>query len=102
MAYQVVWSPEAIEDVESIAEYIEKDSEYYAYSVVTKLLDVARYVEDFPLTGRIVPEFGKESIREKFVYSYRFIYKIEGQKVIILAVIHGKRVLENILDSIHD
>ena len=71
MAYKIVWSPEAIEDLQSIAEYIQRDSEFYARAVVTKILDVSRSVKDFPLIGRIVPELENENIREVFVYSYR-------------------------------
>lgn len=36
MADQVKWSPEALEDVESIAEYISRDSEFYARATVLK------------------------------------------------------------------
>ena len=32
------WSPEAIEDLESIAEYIEKSSAFYARAIVTKIM----------------------------------------------------------------
>jgi plasmid stabilization system protein ParE len=35
MDLEVEWSPEATEDLESIAEYIARDSEYYARAVVT-------------------------------------------------------------------
>ena len=35
MARQLRWSPEAIEDIESIANYIERDSAYYARAVVS-------------------------------------------------------------------
>ena len=38
MDYKVKWSPEATEDLESIAEYIARDSEFYARSVVSKIL----------------------------------------------------------------
>ncbi len=38
MDLKVVWSPEAIEDVESIAEYIGRDSEFYAGAVATKII----------------------------------------------------------------
>lgn len=41
MEKRVVWSPEAAEDLESIAEYIARDSGFYASAVVTKILDVA-------------------------------------------------------------
>lgn len=33
MDFKVAWSPEAIEDLESIAEYIGRDSEFYARAV---------------------------------------------------------------------
>ena len=29
MALEIQWSPEAVEDLESIADYIARDSEYY-------------------------------------------------------------------------
>ncbi len=37
MDLEVKWSPEASEDLESIAEYIARDSEYYARAVVTEI-----------------------------------------------------------------
>jgi plasmid stabilization system protein ParE len=42
----------------------------------------------------VVPEFEDESLRERFVYSYRIIYSVQGQTVTVAAVIHGKRMLE--------
>jgi len=95
MDLKVRWSPPAVEDVEAIAQYIARDSEYYARAVVKEIFKVARNVGEFPLLGRIVPETGDESIREQFVYSYRLVYRVELQFVLILAVIHGKRLLEN-------
>ena len=96
MEYRVTWSPEAVEDLESIAEYIERDSPFYAQSVVSKILAASKKVGDFPLIGRVVPEIGDENIRERFVCSYRLVYRIRPQKILIVAVIHGKRLLENI------
>jgi addiction module RelE/StbE family toxin len=96
MDYKVVWSPEAIEDLQSIAEYIERDSEFYARSVVMKILDVSRSIKNFPSRGRVVPEVGDDNIRELFVYSYRVIYQIQESEILIVAVIHGKRLFESI------
>jgi len=94
MDLEVKWSPEAIEDLESIAEFIAKDSEYYARSVVTEILSLLRNVREFPLIGRVVPETGDECIRERFIYSYRLVYRVESDLILIVAVIHGKRLLE--------
>jgi toxin ParE1/3/4 len=48
----------------------------------------------FPRSGRMVPEFGDENVRELIVYSYRVIYRIHEQEAVIAAVIHGKRALQ--------
>ena len=98
MDHIVAWSPEASEDMESIAEYIARNSEFYAGAVVSKILSVSRKITDQPLLGRVVPELNDESVRERFVYSYRLIYRIEGITILIVAVIHGKRLLENVPD----
>lgn len=94
MDHQVVWSPRSLDDVDEIAAYIAQDSEVYASAVVRKILKTARDLSTFPYRGRVVPEFGDESIRETFVYSYRVIYQIENNEVTIAAVIHGARLLE--------
>jgi toxin ParE1/3/4 len=93
---KIVWSPEAIEDLQSIAAYIERDSEYYARAVVGKILEASRNLADFPMLGRIVPELDDDKTRERFVYSYRLVYRIEREKILIIAIIHGKRLFDNL------
>ena len=94
MAYRVIWSPSALEDVEAIADYVSRDSKSYAGAVVRKIINSTRSLESFPFAGRIVPEFDQE-MREVFAYSYRIIYRVEGKTVTIAAVIHGKRSFKN-------
>ncbi len=98
MDLEIRWSPEAVEDLEAIAEYIARDSAHYAGAVVTEILSASRNIPEFPLTGRIVPEMGDEKIRERFIYSYRLVYRIESKRILIIAVIHGKRLLENVAE----
>lgn len=100
MDYEVAWSPAALEDVEALAEYIARDSEFYARAVVDKILDTTRKLRNFPFAGRIVPELEEETIRERFVYSYRLIYRLESNRITILAIIHGKRLPESLIDRI--
>ena len=94
MAHRVVWSPRALADVDAIAGYIASDSPFYANSVVRRILTLVRMLEQFPLSGRKVPEFDDENLRELIAYSYRIIYRVEAAEVIVAAVIHGKRNLE--------
>lgn len=98
MALRLIWSPEAVEDLDSIAEYIAKDSVFYARSVVRKVFTTVKEIPSAPQIGRIVSEIGNTNIRERFVYSYRVVYKFDELQITIVAVIHGKRLLENISD----
>lgn len=100
MAHEVVWSPEALDDVDDIASYIARDSAIYAEAVVERIVDTARQLSEFSFAGRIVPERGDEQIRERFIYSYRLIYEVRDTQVLIVAVIHGKRLLEVIDDRL--
>ena len=100
MARELRWSPEAVEDIEAIASYIERDSLWYAQVVVCKISAVAETIPDFPDIGRIVPEIGSPTIRERFVYSYRLIYRIEANSILVAAVIHGSRLLEQFAQRI--
>ena len=94
MALRVEWSPEAVEDIESIASYIERDSEWYAKAVVSRFIELAEAAAQFPDAGRAVPEPGDTAIRERFAYSYRLIYRVEPDRILIVAVIHGSRMLD--------
>ena len=94
MAYRVVWSPRAVDDLEAVAQYIAADSTAYAAAVVKTILNTARNFSRFPFSGRVVPELGDESIREWFAYSYRVIYRVEEETVTVAAIVHGKRLLE--------
>lgn len=94
MAYQVVWSPKALDDVEAIAVYISRDSASYAAAVVKKILDVTRSLDHCPTSGEIVPEFDDDSVRQQFAYMYRIIYRIKEDKVTIATVTYKKKLLE--------
>jgi addiction module RelE/StbE family toxin len=100
MAYRLAWSPEAIEDIEAIASYIERDSPWYARAVVAKIVETAEAIPDHPELGRIVPEIDDRSIRERFVYSYRIIYRIEQERILVATVVHGSRLIESFIPKI--
>ena len=88
---KLIWSPESLDDIESIAEYIARDSKFYADSTVNKIFEAAQPLTSHPKMGRVVPEIDDEKIREVFVFQYRIIYQIRDKEIHILTVIHGKR-----------
>jgi addiction module RelE/StbE family toxin len=94
---QVVWSFQAIADLESIAEYIAKDSEFYAAAFVQEALEAGRSLESLFNRGRIVPEFRKKTTRELFVKEYRLIYHIEATCITVIGIIHMRRLARKIV-----
>lgn len=84
MARKIVWSFEAASDLEALADYISKDSAFYAAAFVQETLDVSRSLNEFSERGRVVPEFGDSNIRELFVRGYRLIYSIEEHRIVLL------------------
>jgi plasmid stabilization system protein ParE len=94
MAHRIVWSKRAAQDLESITGYIATDSPAYAGVVLKNIVNQTRILARFPRAGRRVPEFDDENVRELVVYSYRIIYRLQQDEALIVAVIHGKRVLQ--------
>ena len=89
---RLVWRDEALTDLENIGHYIEQGSRIYASVVVSRLFESANRLADFPASGRVVPELGREDVRETIVGMYRVIYQLSGDEVAIVAVMHGDRL----------
>ncbi|MBI5215509.1 MAG: type II toxin-antitoxin system RelE/ParE family toxin [Ignavibacteriae bacterium] len=90
---RVVWTTPALADVQQIIEYISNDSQFYAERVGTRIVQAPRRLKQFPLSGRIVPEFSDNNIREIIYGAYRIIYQTREDVCCIVAVIHGSRNL---------
>jgi plasmid stabilization system protein ParE len=61
--------------------------------VVKSVVEQTRILIRFPRCGRKVPEFDDENIRELIAYSYRIIYRLDEDDVLIAAIIHGEAIL---------
>lgn len=96
MDQSVIWSLEALDDIDNIAEYIGRDSIYHAQQVVEQIFELSDTLLKQPQLGRAVPELNDPQVRERFIYSYRLIYEIKEPEIHIMAVIHGKRLLDAI------
>lgn len=91
MARQVIWTEPAWDDLDAAAEYIARDSEYYAAAFVQEVKDAAESLSELAERGQVVPEFGDPSLRELLVRPYRVVYQVLPSEVTIVAVIHGAR-----------
>lgn len=96
MAGELIWSSESLDDIDAIAQFIARDSLHHAKRVVEALFELGDAIAAHPLVGRIVPELNDADVRERFLYSYRVIYEVRAKRIEILAVLHGRRLLESI------
>lgn len=100
MVFRIEWTQKARKDLREIRDYIAKDSKRYAKIQVERIQDTAQRTATFPRIGRPVPEFPKERWRELLAGNYRVIYRIDEPRtrILVLAVVHGKRLLvENMI-----
>ena len=93
---KIDWVEPSILDLEVLREYIAKDTEYYASRFIEKIIQAVVKLGEFPEIGRIVPEAEEENIREIIFHSYRIIYRVEKERILILAIAHGSRDLSKI------
>lgn len=93
MAWRVIWTQTAWSDLETVADYIAKDSRHYAAAFVGEVRDAARSLAHLAERGRVVPEFHDPSIRELFVRDYRLVYQVSESAVHVVGFIHGARDL---------
>lgn len=82
--------------MEEIAEFIAKDSVHYAEITVTRLFSSTSILRSYPLSGRVVPEFELEHIREVIEGAYRVVYQLTEEETIeMLSVRHGAKQMKN-------
>ena len=92
---KLIWTDQAIDDLQNIGDYIAEDSEKYAKLTVTKLFERVQILKQFPNAGRIVPEQNDETVRELIEGSYRIIYELfQDDRIYILTIHHSSRELK--------
>jgi len=86
---KVHWTDTARDHLRAIHAYIATNSPQYAAYVVDRLTRRSQQIAEFPLSGRVVPEFEVPQIRQVLEGSYRIIYYIKPDQIDVLAVIHA-------------
>ena len=91
---KIIWSQNAIFDIESIAEFISRDSEDRASLFILRLMESTKRLVEFPFSGRIIPEINNTLKREIIYGSYRIMYQIENDEIFITGVLHGAQIFK--------
>lgn len=86
---RVRFTPSArLQFLEGLA-YIQRDKPRAARAFRQRVEKVLRRLEDYPQSGRLIPEFPDLPHREVIVTPYRFFYRVEKKTVWIVAVWHA-------------
>ena len=92
---QIKWTLQALEDMEGIASFINRNSPRYAQIVILRIFQAIERLEVFPLSGRIVSEVKDKTVREILLGNYRIVYRILPHDIVqILTVYHGARIFD--------
>jgi len=89
---KVRFTPSARAQFLSALSFIRRDKPSAAVSFRDRTEKILRRLEDFPESGRIIPEFPELPYREVIISPYRFFYKIKADTVWIVAVWHGAQL----------
>ncbi len=89
----VSWSRRAESDLLAIFARIARDNRPAAARWIARIIERAEVSSQAPLLGRVVPEIGREEIRETYLRSYRIVYRVEGANACVLTVFEGSRLL---------
>jgi plasmid stabilization system protein ParE len=77
MAFRIVWSQTAANDIKDVVRYISIDSPARAESFGFKIISEIDRLALSPHIGRAVPEYHCSAIREIIVGPYRVVYRLD-------------------------
>jgi toxin ParE1/3/4 len=93
MAYKLIWSPAARDDLHDIVVFIARDNRARAMSFGFELMSKTDQLSAWPEVGRVVPEYQNQDIREIILRPYRIVYRVNRERKLceIARVWHSAR-----------
>jgi toxin ParE1/3/4 len=91
---KVLWSPLALDRVSEVAEYISQDRPIAARQWAERIFSAVERLREFPLSGRVAPEVGREEVREVIEGDFRIIYRVELEQISVLTIRHTRQATE--------
>ncbi len=93
---EIILAESAWDDLDSITDtdFIAKDSLRFAIEFSKRVFEQLEQLKTFPKSGRKVPEYNNEDLRELILGGYRIVYRIFNvQEIYVLRIIHGSKSL---------
>ncbi|GHV94411.1 hypothetical protein AGMMS50293_07310 [Spirochaetia bacterium] len=101
MAYKIIWSNDAGEELSDIISYIKYNTgNITAKKIYTKIRDAVKNISKNPEGRRISPllkAFGINDIHQININPWTIFYKVENKTIMVISIIDERRNLEEIL-----
>jgi plasmid stabilization system protein ParE len=97
---KVGWTDRAKNRLRKIHAYIAKDAPLVADRVARELLLRSRQLESVAYSGRRVPEYARNHVRELLARPYPIIYVILVDRIDVIAVMHYRQLLPGDLEEL--
>ena len=89
---KILFTPAARNQFLAALTYIRSDNPAAATRFRQRCEEVLRRLEQFPASGRLIPEFPELPFREIVVPPYRFFYRPQEKTIWVVAVWHGAQI----------
>jgi plasmid stabilization system protein ParE len=87
----VIWQPEAVADIETIIGGRAGWSEDSALQLAAAIIARADQITDFPRSGRMIPEFQMEHLREVLEQGFRILYEVFPGRIEVFGVVSSRQ-----------
>jgi toxin ParE1/3/4 len=93
---KLMWSSQALADLDAACEFISRDSPKYAYLFAQHIVALIETIPQHPMLGAVVSEYGREDLRERLFQNYRIVYRVRKDGVEIVTLVHGARLMPHL------
>ena len=96
---KVRFTDEAKTQLRAIHAYLTVEAPPHADATLDRIIRRAEEVGDFPWSGRMVPEYPLDTLREVFASPYRILYRVKPAEIEIISVVHYRQLLPGDLEK---
>ena len=93
------WTHGARGDLLDLVRYIQQQRPDKVRRLAGRTRQLAEDAALMPDAGRVVPKFNNPAIRERIVRPYRVVYLVEEEGIVVLGVVHGRRLMPERFDD---
>jgi plasmid stabilization system protein ParE len=99
--FTFVLSPEALQDLQDVWDYIAADNATAADALEDKFFEAFEQLGRRPRIGHLRADLTNRDVRFWLVESYLIVYRIIPKMIQIVAVLHGARDIPEIIQRRH-